>query len=404
MRAIIHCDMDAFYAAVEQLDHPELRGRPVIVGGDPRRGVVSACSYEARRYGVHSALPMASAIRCCPQAAILPVRMDRYLELSRQAFAIFSRYTDRIEPISVDEAFLDVTGCERLFGPATAIASAIRTVVRKELGLVVSAGVASNKFLAKLACQQAKPDGLLEVTEAGVQAFLTPLPVAALWGVGTVTAELLKMRQIQTVGELQALPLAHLAALFGNAGEKLYRLARGIDDRPVKRTEEVKSVSQEVTFGDDLKDILLIRRTLLDLAERVAARLRDQKLAGRRVTVKVRYDDFTTVTRSRTLPRGIDNGRELFQVGLELLSRTDAGRWPVRLLGLGAADFAQAGMVQAELFEPLRERQRQQALDHAADILRRRFGRSSVGPAELLGAREGKEGSTTAEEGDDSGE
>ena len=403
-RSIIHCDMDAFYAAVEQLDHPEFRGRPVIVGGDLRRGVVSACSYEARHFGIHSAQPMALAVRYCPQAVVLPVRIGRYRELSRKVFSIFSRYTDRIEPLSIDEAFLDVTGCERLFGPPKAIASAIRTAVRAELGLAVSAGVASNKFLAKLACQQAKPDGLLEVTDQEISTFLTPLPVEALWGVGAVTAELLKKRGVHTVGELQSLPSAHLAALLGQGGEQLYRLARGIDDRPVARDEEVKSVSHEVTFGDDLHDIARLKRELLDLAERVAARLRAQCLTGRRVTLKVRYGDFKTVTRSRTLSHGVDNGRELLLVGIELLARTEAADRPVRLLGLGVAEFLPKMEVQEELFEPSQERQRRQALDRAADLLRGRFGRPSLGPADLLEGRAAEGGSALAEEGDDGGE
>jgi len=394
LRAIIHCDMDAFYASVEQLDAPELRHRPVIVGGDVHRGVVSACSYEARHYGVHSAQPMALAVRRCPGAVLRPVRMDRYREVSRAVFAVFGRFTDRIEPLSIDEAFLDVTGCDRLFGPATAIAARIRSAIREELGLVVSAGVARNKFLAKLASQRAKPDGLLDLIHIEPERFLEPLPVTALWGVGEQTEARLKTLGITTVGALRALALADLERLFGRLGGVLHELARGRDERPVVTTAGVKSVSHEETFAEDLHGREPVIRELRDLAERVAGRVRAKGLRGRRVTLKVRFADFSTVTRSRTLERGIDNGQAIQRTVLDLLDRTDGARKPVRLLGVGISDWA--GDPQGDLFMD-EGTEKRRALDRAMDQVHRRFGRDRLQPADLASE-------SRTEEGGDGGE
>ncbi|HEY7746292.1 MAG TPA: DNA polymerase IV, partial [Desulfuromonadales bacterium] len=369
--------------SVEQLDNPALRGRPVIVGGSLERGVVSACSYEARPFGVRSAMPMRRAVRLCPEAVVLPVRMARYREVSRQVFAIFARYTDRIEPLSVDEAFLDVAGCERLFGPAAAIAARIRREVRDELGLAISAGVAPNKFLAKLASESAKPDGLLEIAPEQVDGFLLPLPVERIWGVGAKAAEQLHRLGCRSVADLRRLPEAQLVRLFGVWGGRLYRLARGEDDRQVEVDQPAKSFGAEETFAADLTSLEALQRQLLAQAEKVAARLRRQGLEGRVVTLKVRYGDFETVTRRQTLAEPTASGLLLYRAGLELLARTEAGRRPVRLLGLSVGEPEPAAQGQATLF-PDERKKRLADLDRTLDRLTERFGNRPVRRASLL--------------------
>jgi DNA polymerase-4 len=383
---IIHLDMDAFYASVEQRDHPELQERPVIVGGSLERGVVSACSYEARPFGVRSAMPMRRALRLCPEAVVMPVRMERYREVSRQVFAIFARYTDRIEPLSVDEAFLDVAGCGRLFGTAAQIAARIRQEVRQELGLAISAGVAPNKFLAKLASESAKPDGLLEIAPEGVDAFLLPLPVERIWGVGAKAAERLHRLGCRTVADLRRFPREQLVRLFGVWGERLYSLARGEDERAVEVEQEARTIGAEETFAVDLTDPELLRRQLLAQAEKVAARLRRQGLKGRTVTLKVRYGDFETLTRRLTLAEPTANGMRLYRAGLDLLERTEAGQRPVRLLGLSVGALDSAAPDQGALFPDL-ESERLADLDRALDRLQERFGAGGVRRASLLDRR-----------------
>lgn len=384
-RTILHLDLDAFYAAVEQQDHPELRGRPVIVGGSLQRGVVSACSYEARTFGVHSAMAMTRAVRLCPQAVVLPVRMRRYQQASAEVFAIFARYTDRLEPLSIDEAFLDVTGCERLFGPPLAIAGKIRAEVRRELGLAVSAGVAPNKFLAKLASEAAKPDGVLEVRPEAVDDFLLPLPVGRLWGVGKITADRLRRLGLETVADLRQVDRPRLRRWFGAAGEQLWALARGEDERPVTAVEAAKSIGCEETFARDLVQAGELQRELLALAERTGRRLRQQQMTGRCLTLKVRYADFETVTRSQTLAEGTDHAPELLRLAMDLLAKTEAGPRPVRLLGLGLSRLAPREGGQHELFPEAGRRL--QSLDRAVDQLYRRFGTSGICRASLLMAK-----------------
>ncbi|WP_221250446.1 DNA polymerase IV [Desulfuromonas versatilis] len=383
MRKIIHLDMDAFYASVEQRDRPELKGKPVIVGGSRERGVVCACSYETRAFGVRSAMAVARALRLCPQALVLPVRMARYQQVSAEIFEIFGRYTDCIEKLSIDEGFLDVTGSERLFGPARQIAERLRAEVRAETGLAVSAGVASNKFLAKVASELAKPDGLLEVPADQVDQFLLPLPVSRIWGVGRVTAERLERRGWRTIRELRAVPLEQLQRLLGAAGEQVYRLARGLDERPVVADEPIKSIGAEETFERDLRVPEALARELLALCERVAARLRRRGLVGRCVTLKVKYADFSAVSRSLTLERGLDSALAIQAEALRLLGRTEAGSRPVRLLGVSLAQLEAGQAAQPELFGE-EQRRRQSALDQAVDRLRERFGESGIRRATLL--------------------
>lgn len=381
--AILHLDLDAFYASVEQREEPALRGRPVIVGGREKRGVVCAASYEARRFGVRSAMPMTRALSLCPQAEVRPVRMALYQAVSREVFAIYARFTDAIEALSIDEAFLDVAASRRLFGTGLAIAEQIRAAVRRETGLSVSAGIAPNKLLAKLASEAAKPDGLLQIRADRVDEFLLPLPVTALWGIGGVTADKLARIGVTRVADLRRLSRADLLARFGAQGAQLHDLARGLDSRPVVSRGALKSVGHEDTYAEDLLDLEEIRRQLLDLSERVAARLRRQELQGRCLTLKVKYADFHQVTRSRTLNQGLSNGGDILALAAELLSQTEAGRRPLRLLGLGLSALEPLGAGQPELFDEAR-RERLSRLDQAVDQLRERFGRKGISKAPLL--------------------
>lgn len=389
-RQILHLDLDAFYASVEQLDEPALRGRAVIVGGVSERGVVCACSYEARRFGVRSAMGMLRARQLCPAAIVRPVRMGRYRELSAQVFAIYSRYTDRIEPLSIDEAFLDVTGCQRLFGPPVAIAAAIRAAVKQETGLTVSAGVAGNKFLAKLASERGKPDGLVEILPWEVDGFLAALPVASLWGVGRVTAQRLEQKGLRRVIDLRQAGEKRLVKLLGAPGAQLYQLALGQDERPVAAAGRPKSLGHEKTFALDRWDYAGLEVELLAMAERVASRLRSLALEAGCVTVKVKYGDFTQVTRSTSLAAAVSSLEGIYPPAKALLGRTEAGRRSVRLLGLSLSQLQPAGAGQAQLFGQ-EQQLRQQALDQALDQVRRRFGRSGIVRGTLLPEHSGQE-------------
>lgn len=395
-RQILHLDLDAFYAAAEQLDEPSLRGLPVIVGGGSDRGVVCACSYEARKFGVRSAMGMLRARQLCPTAIVRPVRMGRYRELSEQVFAIYGRYTDRVEPLSIDEAFLEVTGCERLFGPPKTIAAAIRAAVKQESGLTVSAGVAGNKLLAKLASEAGKPDGLMEILPHQVDGFLESLPVASLWGVGRVTAERLKQCGLRRVGDLRRAGDGRLVQLLGAQGAQLYRLSLGQDERPVLASGQPKSLGHEETFTQDRWDRAGLEVELLAMAERVASRLRGLGLEASCITVKVKYGDFNQVTRSATLAAAVSSLEGIYPLAKELLGRTEAGRRSVRLLGLSLSQLQLAGAGQSELFGQ-EQRDRQQSLDQALDRVRQKFGRGGIVRGTLL-----PEGS--AAKADDGGE
>jgi len=373
---IIHADMDAFYASVEIRERPELCGRPVAVGGSAEsRGVIAAASYAARKYGVRSAMPTSTALKRCPNLVLLPVHMSLYAEVSRQIQAIFARYTPLIEPLSLDEAFLDVSACERLFGPAAEIARRIKCEVREELGLVVSTGVAPNKFLAKIASDLDKPDGFVEVATDGVQALLDPLPVSRLWGVGRVTEAALRKRGIHTIADLRRQPAETLRRQFGEHGQQLWRLAHGIDERPVVAEHEIKSISHETTFARDIDDPDILRAVLLDLTEQVAWRLRRHDKRGRTVQLKLRLDDFRTVTRAHSLRDATDATQAIWQTVSRLLERELAqGIPPLRLLGMGVSGFdegADSGR-QGDLFAgPAAEGE---AVDRIADDINTRFG------------------------------
>ncbi len=391
-RTILHVDLDAFYASVEQLDRPGLRGRPVVVGADPKggrgRGVVAAASYEARRYGIRSAMPISEAWRRCPHAVYLRPRPERYAEMSRRVFRIFHRYTDRVEPLSIDEAFLDLTGCERLFGPGEDAARRIQQAVRGETGLGASVGVAPNKFLAKIASDLEKPGGLVVVRPGEEERFLAPLPVERLWGVGPRTAGALRSAGVRTIGDLARWRREDLEARFGEAGAHLWELARGRDDRPVEPRREPKSLGAEVTFDEDVADPGAVRTTLLALCERVAGRLRRHGLLARGVVLKFRDETFTTWTRSAPLNEPTDLAEDLFGAVTGLLERvpTRPGR-RVRLVGVQAVRLVpRLAGVQAGLFGS-EERERRRRAARAGDAVRERFGSRALVRAACLRGR-----------------
>ncbi|MDT8383653.1 MAG: DNA polymerase IV [Gammaproteobacteria bacterium] len=382
---IIHADMDAFFASVEIREQPGLRGLPVVVAGRPeQRGVIAAASYAARRYGVRSAMPTATALKRCPELIILPGRMSLYSEVSAQIHAIFSRYTPLIEPLSLDEAFLDVSASKSLFGSAVHIARRIKQEILDELGLVVSMGVAPNKFLAKIASDLEKPDGFVVLEAADVQRFLDPLPVSRLWGVGRVTEQQLHALNIHTVAELRRLTEATLSARFGQLGTHLWQLAHGVDDRRVTPEREAKSLSRETTFAQDISDPDILRAVLLTLTEQVAWRLRRQDLRGRCVQLKLRFADFRTITRVHSLRRPSHATDELWQTVAQLFDKTTAdGLPPIRLIGMGVSGFdsgpepAQLNMFDAPQDAPNR-------LDQLADDINNRFGGQHLARARTI--------------------
>ena len=332
-RSLLHVDMDAFYAAVEQHDNPGLAGQPVVVGGAGGRGVVAAASYEVRRFGVHSAMPMREALRRCPQAVVIAPRFKRYREISSQVFEVFREFTDLVEGLSLDEAFLDVTGSTGLFGSGEEMAREIKKRIRERTGLTASVGVSHNKLLAKLASEMHKPDGLTVISPERVEQFLQCLPVDALWGVGPVTAAKLRKLGIERVVDIREVDARRLHDELGSLADWLRRLSYGDDPRPVVAHRAAKSASSETTYAHDLQDLEAIKAELARLARETAEWLEKKRLAGRTVTIKVRYSDFTTVTRSHTLSRPTCDPDVISSWAAELVHRTQAGRRPVRLLG-----------------------------------------------------------------------
>ncbi|MFA6497979.1 MAG: DNA polymerase IV [Desulfurivibrionaceae bacterium] len=388
-RRIIHLDMDAFYASIEILDNPALRGRPVVVGGDCNRGVVCAASYEARKFGVHSALPIFTARKLCPQGVFLPVRMARYQEISRQIMDIFQRFTPMVEPLSLDEAFLDVTASQSLMGAAKDIAIQIRALVRETIGLTVSAGVGSSKLVAKIASDFNKPDGLTIVPPGQEEVFLAPLPIGRLWGVGRTTREALALIGVKTIGDLSHMPLAILTAKFGKAGFMMHESARGIDLRPVESRQEAKSIGHEETFTEDLRDKKRIEQELLALCLKVGKRARNHGLVGKTITIKVKYRDFVQVTRSLTLPEPVADDKSLYQTGCLLLAKTEIGLRPIRLLGISLANLSPAeASGQLALFGAGLNRAKDCRLYRAIDTISDRYGSGSIVPATLVERRE----------------
>lgn len=373
-RVILHADMDAFYASVEQRDRPELRGLPVIVGGTGPRGVVSAASYEARRFGVHSAMPTAQARQRCPDGVFLPVRMARYREVSAAVFDAMHSITPLVEGLSLDEAFLDITGSVKLFGGVEATGRALVERIHAATGLNVSVGIAPSKFVAKIASDLEKPAGFVVVPPARVQSFLDPLPVSRLWGLGPKTLPRVERAGFRTFRDVRTGSPERLRAVLGNQAERFRRLAAGIDDRNVEPAREEKSISAEETFATDLATLAELETVLLALAEKVAARLRRANLTARTVTVKIRERDFTTHTRSRTFQPASNETRVVHAQARALLKdwwREHPGA-AIRLLGVGTSQFSEA--VQPDLFTPMPQPGRATGVDALVDAIRERFG------------------------------
>ncbi len=384
-RHIIHLDMDAFYPAVEVLDHPDLKGKPVIVGGIGDRGVVSSASYEAREFSVHSAQPMVTARRLCPQGIFLPVRMGRYREISEQIFRIFHHFTPLVEPLSIDEAFLDVTGSTRLFGKPEVIARKIKTQIVRETGLTASAGVAPSKFVAKIASDMDKPDGLVVVPPENIRKFLDPLPIEKMWGVGKVTREALGRLGVRTFRDLSRIPVKVLKQRFGKQGIRMHELSLGLDQRRVVPEREVKSLGHEETFAQDIEDVEEVRREILALSSKVARRLRRKGIQGKTVTLKVKYSDFVQITRSATLPLATDDGLEIFSTAARLLLNTEAGKRPIRLLGVVLSQLEVAWKEkQLSLFEMESGSQKRRSLNQALDSVSAKHGEKAVRPGSLF--------------------
>jgi nucleotidyltransferase/DNA polymerase involved in DNA repair len=385
-RRVVHVDMDAFYAAVEQLDHPELRGRPVIVGADPKagrgRGVVSTASYEARIFGVHSALPISQAYRLCPQAIYLPVRMARYQEISERILAIFQRYTDVVEPVSIDEAFLDLSASTQLFGPVEDIARRIKHEILQQERLIASVGVAPNKFLAKLASDLSKPDGFLVLQASDVEAFLQDLPVSRLWGVGKKTTRQIEALGLRTIGQVAQWPQVQLTKQFGSLGTHIWQLAHGLDDRPVSPHRRPKSIGAETTFSEDTEDREALGRTLLELAEKVGQRLRAHGYMATKVTLKYRDAEFVTLSRTQALTEPTAVAIDLYHAASRLLSRMPSTMRKVRLLGIAASELTLVEQQQLSLFSDAAQRRLQ--AERAEDTIKARFGSQAITRAVLL--------------------
>jgi len=377
-RTIIHVDMDAFFASVEIRDHPEFENKPVIVGGRAdARGVVAAANYIARAFCIHSAMPVSTALRLCPEAVLLPPRLERYGEISHQIRAIFERFTPVVEPLSLDEAFLDVSGSLTLFGSAQTMGQRIKTVIRDELGLTASIGIAPNKLLAKIASDLEKPDGFVVVPADGIQAFLDPLPVSRIWGVGRVAERKLKGIGIHSIENLRKMDSDRLEPLFGQkTGRHLLACAQGMDSRPVVPDREAKSISHERTFPQDVDQEDILHSTLLGLTEQVMRRLRNAGKLARCVELKLRFADFSTTARSRHLAAPTDVTSEIWHVLQQLMQQHWNGQ-PVRLAGMGVSELQHPEARQGDLF--LEEKHaHQQQVDRVEDEVRERFGKQAI--------------------------
>jgi DNA polymerase-4 len=374
----MHIDMDAFYASVEERDHPELRGKPIIVGGNATsRGVVAAANYSARAFGIHSAMPTKRAIRLCPSVALIKPRIKHYAETSRHIHDIFARFTPLIEPLSLDEAFLDVTGSLKLFSSARSIGQEIQRSIKEELNLAASIGIAPNKFLAKIASDIEKPNGFVCVEPNEVQAFLDPLPIGRIWGVGKVTTKQFAAVNLRTLEDVRRLTREQASDLLGRHGEHFWKLAQGIDERPVISEHHAKSISHETTFSNDIKDKETLSSWLLDLTEQVMRRTRHKGFKGRTIHLRIRFDDFTTITRSQTLKQPTNVTRVAWQTVQQLLEKNlPAGR-PVRLIGMGIDGFEQSLEKQGELFDSP-ELEKQRSVDHVVDDIQSRFGNRAI--------------------------
>ena len=381
MPDIIHIDMDCFFAAVEVKDNPDLAGKPVIVGALPgTRGVVSACSYEAREFGVHSAMPISQAAKRCPHGIFIKPNGHRYVEESEVIMAIFRDFTPTVEPLSLDEAFLDVSGSHRIFGTSVEIGRAIKSRIKKETGLISSVGIAPTKFVAKIASDIGKPDGFVTVNEDDVLDFLRPLDARKIWGVGKSTWKKLEKLNLKTIGDIADFPVETLERMFGKTGRHLHNLSTGTDTRSVNPVTERKQVSNEHTFGADTDDMEEVERVLLALSDKVAGRLLKKGFMGRTVTFKLRDETFKTVTRSQTFDRRIFSGEDIYSEAREMLRAEDIGGRKVRLIGVSVSGFQNG--YQTSLFDNNSERKNK--VEKVLADIRRRFGKDAITRASLV--------------------
>lgn len=387
-RWIMHVDMDAFFASIEQLDHPEYKGHPVIVGGLSSRGVVATCSYEARKFGVHSAMPISRAKKLCPDGVYVYPRMDRYKEVSHQIFSIMKEFTPHIEPLSIDEAFLEVSGMSTMYSGPKALGRAIKDRVFEETGLIISAGLAPNKFLAKLASDLDKPDGLVVIPYGREKEILAPLPIKRIWGVGPRTEKILKTGGFHLMRHIQALPdESCLIPLVGNQARRIWELANGIDDRPVETNRKIQSIGAEETYEEDLTDGSAIELEFRYFANRLSKRLRKRNLLGHTVSIKVRYDDFTTVSRQKRLDTPSDHEHVFFETALLLWNKLMQDKTsgltfmdppgPIRLLGLTVSGLDEEVPMQDSLFESPKN-ETENKLAGVLDSLESKFGETAV--------------------------
>jgi DNA polymerase-4 len=382
-RRIMHIDLDAFFVSVEQVANPKLRGKPVVVGGRPQgRGVVAAASYEARAFGLHSGMPLVTASRLCPQAIFIQGSFPKYRDASQKFMAILADFSPFLEPMGLDEAYLDATGFESIHGSSHQMAAKIKQRVKEELGLTASIGIAGGKVVAKVASEMSKPDGLLEIAEGKEGSFLAPLPITRLPGIGQKTERKLKRLGVTNIGKLSITQLSVLKSHFGASGEMLQRFASGVDDREVEPPAAAKSISRETTFGQDTRDRSLLKATLRYLGERVGAGLRRKGKRARCVTLKLRYADFTTITRRQTLSQTTDSDQVIFDTGVKLLGQALTGeKQPVRLVGIGVAELVETGE-QLDMLDSATRRQEQ--LNKAIDRIRQKYGFTAIQTGQTL--------------------
>jgi len=396
-RRIMHIDLDAFFVSVEQTENPQLKGKPVVVGGRPEgRGVVASASYEARAFGLRAGMPLTTASRLCPQAIFIQGSFPKYREASQKFMAILADFSPYLEPMGLDEAYLDATGFESIHGSTRQMAAKIKQRIKDELGLTASVGIAGGKVVAKVASELSKPDGLLEVAADEERSFLAPLPVARLPGIGKKTEQKLNSLSISTIGKLSIMPLKALKSHFGASGEVLHHFANGIDDREVEPPAAAKSTSRETTFGKDTRDRSLLKSTLRYLGERVGADLRQKGKRARCITLKLRYADFTTITRRHTLTQTTDSDQTVFVTGVKLLNKAlSEERQAVRLIGIGVSELVEAGK-QLEMLDT--SAQRQEQLNKAIDRIRKKYGFTAIQTGRTLKLKdifpEGGEGYT----------